>query len=112
MSNTLWPAPVQMLLGCKIPHELDAQKWNAIGRRRRHSVQAANLMLYFRLVSLKTNLVACPFLIVYVYLPGQCETSQLLLFAIVQRLVPEPGVFLRQMLCADVLIFLTESYYL
>jgi hypothetical protein len=34
MSNTLWPAPVQSVLGCKIPHELDALKWKAIGRRR------------------------------------------------------------------------------
>jgi hypothetical protein len=33
MSNTLWPAPVQ-ILGCKIPHELDPLKWKAIGRRR------------------------------------------------------------------------------
>jgi hypothetical protein len=38
MSNTLWPAPVQskIELGCKIPHELDALKWKATGRRRRH----------------------------------------------------------------------------
>jgi hypothetical protein len=35
MSNTLWPAPVQSVLECKIPHELDARKWKAIGRRRR-----------------------------------------------------------------------------
>jgi hypothetical protein len=38
MSNTLWPAPVQhyiIVLGCKIPHELDALKWKAIGRRGR-----------------------------------------------------------------------------
>jgi hypothetical protein len=25
------------LMGCKIPHELDALKWKATGRRRRHS---------------------------------------------------------------------------
>jgi hypothetical protein len=31
MSNTLWPAPVQIVLGCEIPHELDALKWKAIG---------------------------------------------------------------------------------
>jgi hypothetical protein len=35
MSNTLWPAPVHSVLGCKIPHELDALKWKAMGRRRR-----------------------------------------------------------------------------
>jgi hypothetical protein len=36
MSNTLWPAPVQrILVECKIPHELDALKWKAVGRRRR-----------------------------------------------------------------------------
>jgi hypothetical protein len=35
MSNTLWPAPVQSVLEFKIPHELDALKWKAIGRRRR-----------------------------------------------------------------------------
>jgi hypothetical protein len=35
MSNTLWPAPVQSVLECKIPHELDALKWKATGRRRR-----------------------------------------------------------------------------
>jgi hypothetical protein len=30
MSNTLWPAPVQrIVLGCKIPHELDALKRKA-----------------------------------------------------------------------------------
>jgi hypothetical protein len=33
MGNTLWPAPVKIVLGCKIPHELDALKWKAIGRR-------------------------------------------------------------------------------
>jgi hypothetical protein len=36
MSNTLWPAPVHsslIVLGCKIPHELGALKWKAIGRR-------------------------------------------------------------------------------
>jgi hypothetical protein len=32
---TLWPAPVQIVLECKIPHEQDALKWKAIGRRRR-----------------------------------------------------------------------------
>jgi hypothetical protein len=26
----------KIVLGCKIPHELDALKWKAIGRRRRH----------------------------------------------------------------------------
>jgi hypothetical protein len=37
MSNTLWPSPVQskIVLGCKIPHELDALKWKAIGRKIR-----------------------------------------------------------------------------
>jgi hypothetical protein len=39
MSNTLWSAPVQSVLGCKIPHELDALKRKATGggrgRRRR-----------------------------------------------------------------------------
>jgi hypothetical protein len=37
MSNTLCPAPVQykIVLGCKVPHELDALKWKAIGRRRK-----------------------------------------------------------------------------
>jgi hypothetical protein len=34
MSNTLWSAPVQIALGCKVPHELDALKWKATGRRR------------------------------------------------------------------------------
>jgi hypothetical protein len=34
MRNTLWPAPVKIVLGCKIPHELDALKWKAIGGRR------------------------------------------------------------------------------
>jgi hypothetical protein len=33
----LWPAPVQSVLGCKIPHERDALKWKAIGRRRRYT---------------------------------------------------------------------------
>jgi hypothetical protein len=32
MSNTLWPAPV-IVLGYKIPHELDALKRKAIRRR-------------------------------------------------------------------------------
>jgi hypothetical protein len=31
MSNILWPAPVQSVLECKIPHELDVLKWKAIG---------------------------------------------------------------------------------
>jgi hypothetical protein len=35
MSNTLRPPPVQSVLVCKIPHELDALKWKAIGRRSR-----------------------------------------------------------------------------
>jgi hypothetical protein len=35
MSNTLWPAPVQSVLECKIPAELDVLQWKAIGRIRR-----------------------------------------------------------------------------
>jgi hypothetical protein len=43
MSNTLWPAPLQrIVLGCKIPHELDALKWKAIGRRRRRRKDVCN----------------------------------------------------------------------
>jgi hypothetical protein len=45
MSNTLWPTPVQSVLGCKIPHELDALKWKATGKRRRDIEQERKMSL-------------------------------------------------------------------
>jgi hypothetical protein len=30
-------------MGCKIPHELDALKWKAIGRRRHMHIKTATL---------------------------------------------------------------------
>jgi hypothetical protein len=52
MSNTLWPAPVQhckIVLGCKIPHELDALKWKATGRRREEDILLNKYSLYILL---------------------------------------------------------------
>jgi hypothetical protein len=51
MSNTLWSAPVQSVLGCKIPHELDALKWKAIGRRRREEEEEEDCLTDFNKTS-------------------------------------------------------------
>jgi hypothetical protein len=57
-----------------------------------------NLSILQSRVSLKTKLVAHPFLKLLVYMTLLCksEAFQLLMFTVAQGLVPQPGVFLRQ----------------
>jgi hypothetical protein len=59
MSNTLWPAPVQSVLQCKIPHELDALKWKGIGRRQRFYQQTIHLnpACFIMIITMTTMIV-------------------------------------------------------
>jgi hypothetical protein len=69
------------------------------------------MVLYFLLASLKTNFVAHQFLtfLVYLYLRCQSENFQILMFVLAQMLIPQPDVFLRQVLSPDIFMFI---YYL